>query len=123
MKLFKIILQIGLLSILYLIGNWIQHTFNLFIPGSIIGMLLLFGLLSFGLLKQNWIEKGATLLITYLPLLFLPVTVGIISFPELLNIKGVLLIFAVLLSTGIVMMSTGLFSQWLLRKRRDDHDA
>lgn len=40
----KIILQIGLLSIFYAVGTWIQQAFQLVIPGSLIGMFLLFGL-------------------------------------------------------------------------------
>ncbi|MBS4202425.1 CidA/LrgA family holin-like protein [Bacillus sp. FJAT-49732] len=118
----KIILQIGLLYLIFLIGSWIQKSLNLFIPGSIIGMFLLFVMLMTGIFKQGWIEKGSILLIKYLPLLFLPVTVGIISFPELLNIKGIQLIFVILISTALVMISTGMLSQRLLRKRRYENE-
>lgn len=122
MKIVKIILQITLLYLIFLLGNWIQKALNLFIPGSIIGMLILFMLLATGIFKQDWIEKGSVLLIKYLPLLFLPVTVGIISFPELFNVQGILLIFVILVSTALVMIITGMLSQRLLRKRRYENE-
>jgi len=121
-KIVNVVLQIGLLYLIFLLGSWIQKTLNLFIPGSIIGMLILFILLSSRIVKQEWIEKGSVLLIKYLPLLFLPVTVGIISFPELFNLKGILLIFVILVSTALVMISTGMLSQRLLRKRRYENE-
>jgi len=121
-KIVKIIVQIGILYLIFLLGSWIQKTLNLFIPGSIIGMLILFTLLATGIFKQEWIEKGSFLLIKYLPLLFLPVTVGIMNFPELFNGKGVLLIFVILTSTALVMIFTGRLSQRLLRKRRYENE-
>nr|WP_283248485.1 CidA/LrgA family holin-like protein [Bacillus sp. FJAT-49711] len=121
-KIVKTILQIALLYFIFLLGSWIQKTLNLFIPGSIIGMLILYLLLSTGFFKQEWIEKGSVLLIKYLPLLFLPVTVGIISFPQLFNVQGILLILIILFSTALVMVSTGILSQQLLRKRRYENE-
>lgn len=122
-KITKILFQIVLLFLIYLLGSWIQKKLDLFIPGSIIGMLILFILLLTGIFKQAWVETGSVLLIKYLPLLFLPVTVGIISFPELLNVQGIFLIFVVLISTCLVMIFTGVLSQLLLKKGRYDNDS
>ncbi|WP_062106439.1 CidA/LrgA family protein [Bacillus niameyensis] len=123
MKITKTLFQIVLLFLIYLLGNWIQKMLDLYIPGSIIGMLILFILLLTGIFKQAWVETGSVLLIKYLPLLFLPVTVGIISFPELLNVQGIFLIFVVLISTCLVMIFTGVLSQLLLKKGRYDNDS
>ncbi len=122
-KITKTLFQIVLLFLIYLLGNWIQKMLDLYIPGSIIGMLILFILLLTGIFKQAWVETGSVLLIKYLPLLFLPVTVGIISFPELLNVQGIFLIFVVLISTCLVMIFTGVLSQLLLKKGRYDNDS
>ena len=118
MNIVKVIMQVGLLYIIYLAGVWIQQTFQLFIPGSIIGMLILLILLLTRAVRQDWIEAGSLLLIRYLPLLFLPVTVGIITFLDLFKGKGLLLILIVIVSTFLVMVCTGIISQWLIYKRR-----
>lgn len=122
MNILKIIGQIIALYFLFFLGSWIQETLNLFIPGSIIGLILLFFLLTTGIVKEQWIENGSLLLIRYLPLLFLPVTVGIINFPELFNVKGILLVVVTVVSTCIVMIGTGWISQLLLVKRRSEED-
>ena len=113
----KIAIQIGLLYILFQVGNWIQDFFHLMIPGSVIGMILLFLLLVFNIIKVSWIESGAGLLIKHLTLFFIPVTVGIMNYFDLFKGKGFILILIVIVSTLIVMITSGYLSQWLVKKK------
>src|SRR5690625_512825 len=80
LKLGKICFHIIILYSFYLLGNWIQISLNLFIPGSVIGMILLFILLLIKGVKLTWVEEGATFLINNLALFFIPATVGIIDY-------------------------------------------
>ncbi|WP_153735553.1 CidA/LrgA family protein [Aquibacillus halophilus] len=109
-------LQISILYIFYVIGTWIQEALHLSIPGSIIGMLLLFLLLSMKIVKKEWVELGSSLLVRHLPLLFLPIIVGIINYFDLFAGKGLLLIVITIFSTILVMTSSGLVSQWTGRR-------
>lgn len=119
MKVVNILFHIGILYFFYFIGVWIQQTLHLFIPGSIIGMLLLLLLFTTKVIKPKWIEQGTTLLLQHMPLLFLPVTIGILNFLDVFAGKGMLLIFVALISTWIVMISSGLTSQVVaVRKER-----
>lgn len=119
----KIVIQIGILYVLFQIGNWIQDFFHLMIPGSVIGMILLFFLLVFNIIKVSWIEAGAKLLIKHLTLFFIPVTVGIMEYFDLFKGKGFVLIIIVLVSTLMVMTTSGYLSQWLVLRRKEvDHD-
>ncbi|MEK3889704.1 CidA/LrgA family holin-like protein [Bacillus sp. FSL K6-3431] len=117
MGIVKITIQIILLFVMYQVGVWIQEIFQLIIPGSIIGMLLLFLLLLTGIVNAKWVESGALLLIKYLPLLFLPITVGIITFFNIFIGKGFFIIIIVLISTAIVMVGSGIISQLLLKEK------
>src|SRR5699024_1878449 len=81
-----------LLYFISFIGNWVQYTLDLFIPGSVIRMILLFILLLTNILKVTWIEQGAQFLIKNLSLLFIPVTVGVIDYFSLFAGKGLRLI-------------------------------
>ncbi|WP_249317141.1 CidA/LrgA family holin-like protein [Bacillus sp. FJAT-50079] len=119
MNIVRMIIQISFLYVLYLLGVFIQKTFHLFIPGSIIGMLLLFILLLTNVIKQDWIKAGSLLLIRYLPLFFVPVTVGIMNYLDLFKGKGLVIIVIVLISTILVMMGTGWISQWLVRRQEE----
>lgn len=113
MDFIRIVLQIALLYLFYLAGSWIQVSFDLFIPGSIIGMLLLLGMLGLRAVKTEWVERGGGLLVRNLPLLFLPVTIGIIQYFDLFAGKGLLLLVIVFVSTVLVMLGSGFASQWV----------
>lgn len=109
-------LHSSVLVVFYLIGLWIQQTFNLFIPGSIIGMLLLFSMLLFNIIDVRWIEEGVQFVIKHMILLFIPATVGLINYLDLFKGKGMLIIVAVLLSTIIVMSASAMTSNVLSKR-------
>lgn len=113
MTFIRILTHIGILYCFFLLGSWIQATLDLFIPGSIIGMILFFIALKLGWIKVEWVEEGTALLIRHLPLLFLPVTIGIMEYFNLFAGNGIILIFIVLVSTAVVMLTAGKVSNWV----------
>ncbi len=122
MKYLKIILQISLLFLFYSIGEAIQSAFSLFIPGSIIGMLLFFTLLSGRLIKVEWIADGIDLLMRDMPIFFVPVTVGVVQYLDFFYGKGSLLIPLVMLSIFLIIGISGFVTSLLLKKEVDIHD-
>ncbi|RLL42944.1 CidA/LrgA family holin-like protein [Oceanobacillus piezotolerans] len=120
---FLIFIHIIILYAFYQIGNWIQFIFNLLIPGSVIGMILLFLLLATNVIKVKWIEAGAAMMNKHLTLFFIPVTVGIMNYFDLFKGRGIILVLITIISTIIVMISSGLISQWLAtRKEAKQHE-
>ncbi|MEC2077406.1 CidA/LrgA family holin-like protein [Metabacillus fastidiosus] len=115
----KAIIQIFFLYCIYLLGNWIHTTFKLVIPGSIIGMLILFILLYMRLIKIEWLKIGGSLLLAHMTLLFIPATVGIIDYLHLFSGPGFITIIIVLLSTIIVMLSTVMISEFILNRKEN----
>lgn len=113
----KVIIQIALLFVIYHIGAWIQQYFNSFIPGSVIGLILMFLLLTTGILHTSWIEKGARFMINHLVLFFIPATVGILNYYGLFKGKGIFLILITIVSTLLVMIGSGLTSQMFANRR------
>lgn len=122
LKMMKIIIQIVILYIIYLIGNGIQHSLNLFVPGSVIGMILLFILLLTNVIKAKWVEEGSKLIINHLTLFFIPATVGVINYFELFKGNGFFLILIALVSTALVMGCSGFVSQWFMRRKEVSND-
>lgn len=122
LKVWKIIIQIAFLYGIYLIGQWIQEVLNLFVPGSVIGLIILFILLSTNVVKEVWIENGAGFFVKHLTLFYIPATVGIINYFGVFSGKGFLLIIIVLVSTILVMAGSGLVSQWIIRRKELKHD-
>lgn len=116
MKIIRIIAQITILYIYYYAGVAIVGVLNLPLPGSIIGLLLLYVSLHFKWLKVEYIQHGAGLLIGVLTLFFIPSTVGVIEYPQLWTVSGMLVLLAVTLSTMIAIYSTGKICKYIERK-------
>ncbi|OWA36055.1 holin [Saccharibacillus sp. O16] len=87
------------------------------IPGSILGIFVLFLLLQFRIVKLEWIELGAAWLLAELLLFFIPAAVGVMNYIPLLEQDGIRIFAVVVLSTLIVMISSGLLAGALSKKK------
>lgn len=113
MQIIRLLTQILILFIFYFIGDLIVTLLNLKFPGSIVGLVLLWTCLYFKWLDVRYVADGASILITYLTLFFIPSTVGIVQYPELLTRSGALLLVAVFVSSIFAFVFTGKLSQLL----------
>ena len=110
MKYIYIIVQVFILFIFFEIGEWIKALLHLTIPGSVIGLLLLFLLLVSGVVNEKYIRTGASFMTKHLVLFFIPATVGIMDYLDLFKGKGMFLIVITIVSTVFVMGVSGLIS-------------
>ncbi|WP_260258350.1 CidA/LrgA family protein [Vibrio intestinalis] len=106
--------SMGLVSLCLLAGINIQHLLETSIPGSIIGMMILFGLMTSGLVPSDWIRPSANLFIRYMVLFFVPVSVGIIDHFDMLISNATNILITTVGGTLIVLVITGLILQHLL---------
>lgn len=106
-------LQVGIITFFYLIGIGLQKLFHIPIPGSIIGMILLFCLLLSGKIPVRYVERGSTALLSHLQLFFIPVTVGVIDYISIFSGKGLYSVLIVIASTSFVIITTGVITQKL----------
>ncbi|MEK4629700.1 MAG: CidA/LrgA family protein [Solibacillus sp.] len=113
MNVIRTIVQIGIIILFYFIGETIVKLTGIVIPGSIIGLVLLWLALFFNVLNVKYIQKGASFLLAFLTLFFIPSTVAVINYPELLTISGGLLIVAVILSTIFALIVAGKVSKYI----------
>lgn len=116
MKGIRVILQIAILFMFSFVGDVLHNVLNLPIPGSIIGLILLLICLSCKLMPASFIADGAGLLLSLLPLLFIPAMVGIIKYPSLFSIDGGILFFIIIMSTIVTMIAAGYTSQLIEKK-------
>ena len=116
MQIIRTIVQILFLYIFYYIGVFIIEMTSLPLPPSIVGLLLLVVCLQFKWVKVEYIQDGAGFLIGFMTLFFIPPMLGIIDYPELLSLKGSILIGAVIISTLFTILITGMISQKIGKK-------
>ncbi|RLQ95413.1 CidA/LrgA family protein [Falsibacillus albus] len=113
-----IILQIIFINFFYLSGISLSSWLRLPIPGSMVGLVLLFVCLKMKIIKMKWVEKGAKWLAAELLLFFIPSSAaGIAGFPDALSLSSLRIIFIILLSTLMVMGVTGVVAEFIHKKR------
>ncbi|SHH80208.1 CidA/LrgA family protein [Ferrimonas marina] len=108
---------------LWLLGEGLSELLSLPIPGSVIGMLLLFiGLVIRGREPQA-ITQASDGLLRYLGLLFVPAGVGLMVYIELIKEAWLPATVAILLATLITLLSSAGAMTLAKRWGKDNHDA
>lgn len=122
-KLLNITLQIAFLYVLSLLGGIIVEFLHVPLPGSIIGLIILLLLLHMKIVKKEYVADGAGFLLPVLTLLFIPATVGVVNYPELLSWLGVSLLIITIISTIFSLGVTAKFAQKLEQTEREKEEV
>ena len=106
-----------------LIGELFQKFFGLSIPGPVIGLVLLLLTLLLiqkrqrALLIKEDLFNSAEILLNYLPLLFIPVGVGVVMHLSLLEDNLTSVVLVIILGTLLTLALTGFVMEKILRKK------
>ena len=109
---------IVLILLFYLLGCFVAALIGNFVPGSVIGMILLFCALSLKWVRPGHVKKVSMFLLDNMMLFFIPVGVGLITSYTLLSRYMLAIIVASLVSTVLVIAVVGLVEQKLESKKR-----
>jgi holin-like protein len=110
-------LQVAGFMLLSLGMDQLAAWLNIGIPGSILGIVVVFILLETKILRLEWIELGANWLLAELLLFFIPAAVGIMKYFPMLEAEGLQILAVVLFSTVIVMVSSGLTAGFISSRK------
>ena len=106
---------------LLLFLQWISTEIIAFLgipfPPPLLGMLILTALLCTGVIKENYIEDICTALIDKMALLFLPAGVSMILYLDVIKAELLPISLTVILSSVLILCSTALVLEMLLRKK------
>ena len=112
-----LVIQVVALLLISQAGYAVATALALPVPGNLLGMLLLLGLLLCGAVRPRWIEGSASLLLRHLAFFFVPITVGLMGFAALLATDGVAILVTLLVSAVVGLCVAGLTSQALATRR------
>ncbi|MBX8937535.1 CidA/LrgA family protein [Enterococcus gilvus] len=104
MKMFK---ELSLLLLYSIIGEGVRIFFHLPVPGSIIGILLLFLSFQTKLLKPSALEDTANFLLNHLTILFVPAGVGLMQYYGAIKYTWPILLGAVVLCSLVSLIAVG----------------
>ena len=110
----KLYVQFMIILIFSLIGEAISTLFHLPVPGSIIGLVLLFLALEFKIIRLRHIDTVGNFLLSNMTILFLPAAVGIKDY--LLPIT-IIILGAILLNVAVI----GLVVQFVKTRYEGDY--
>ena len=119
----KIYLQLLIIFGFSFIGNVISNVFRLPVPGSILGMILLFIALQFKLLEFRHVDEAGSFLINNMTILFLPAGVGIMAKWNLISHFWAQILLIVVGALVINMLILGKLVEWIKVKFEGDYVA
>lgn len=90
-------------------GNGIQSWLNISIPGSIIGMLILFSAMVIGVCKADWAATGCQFFMRNMLILFIPISVGLMTHFDLLLANAIPIIVSTAGGSLLVLVGLSLF--------------
>ncbi|MGR6871759.1 CidA/LrgA family protein [Pseudomonas sp. HK3] len=95
-----------------LLGDFLAALLDWPVPGSVIGMLLLFSVLVIRGGITEPLKQSSQGLLPYLPLFIVPASVGIVNYMDVVREEGVLIVTAMIVSLAIGIPVCG----WLAQK-------
>ena len=102
------LLQIGLLVLFSLAGQKIAGVLDLPVPGGIVGLILVLGLLASGKLQVQAVRRGANWLLGEMLLFFVPAVMSLLDHHEFLGMLGLKVLATIVAGTAMVMIGTAL---------------
>ena len=126
MVLLRLLFQFLFIAGVYLLGQWVVNFFHIPLPGSIVGMILLFIFLLFGFFRLTWFEQIAQLHMKHIVLFFIPPIISIIHYIGVFKTQGLKLSVIIVFSSLTMIVVTALAVDRLdspkKTKRWDSHD-
>lgn len=108
----------ALLYLCLIIGNLLSAILPFAVPGSIIGMLILFTLLALQIVPADWAKPSCSLLLKNMTLLFVPIGIGIMNYYSQLSQQLVPILVSCFMSTLVVMLVVAFSSNYIHKERQ-----
>ncbi|PLR87766.1 CidA/LrgA family protein [Bacillus sp. V33-4] len=112
------LLQLLVISGFLLLGYSIVAVFRIQLPGSVVGMILLFVFLLTGIIRLDWVESAASFQLKHLTLLFIPPIVSLFLSPSLQQIMRWNIVLILVVSSMCCLLGTAFFVEWYEKTKR-----
>ncbi len=115
----KTLIGVAILIGMQMLGAFVSQFLIPIIPGSVIGMIMLFISLQCGLVKETYLEDIVEVLMKNMTLFFLPSAVGIITILPLVGDNILAIALSVVLSTILVLLCVGMCQQFFDKDKKE----
>ena len=109
----------GLFHILlfYFLGEMLSLALGGLLPGSVLGMVLLFLALYFKIVKPINVKDAATIITKNMAVFFIPAAVGIMVYVELFSKSLMIIASAIVVSTVLTLITVALVQENFEKRR------
>ena len=119
----KYLKQFCIILFLSFLGEALRSGIPLPIPASVYGLVLMLGALVSGILKVSQVRETSEFLIEIMPVMFIPAGVGLMDSWGVLKPVCIPVLLITVLTTVIVMGTTGAVTQQMIRKEKKKHES
>ena len=116
MQTLRYLVQLALLWAIYLLSDFLVALTGLPIPASVLGIIILFGLLCLGVIKLEQVEGMADFLLKHLVFFFIPIVAGLMEWGGMFKAHGLTLAFAIAVSSLASLFACAWITLALRRK-------
>lgn len=115
----KLLKQFSLILIILALGEYISSIISNFIviPGSIIGIIILFLLLKIGIIKIDKVEDISNFLLDNMAIFFIPAGVSLIQSLDIISSNIIVLAITIIISTILVMSITAIVVEKMIKRK------
>ncbi|MBD1388057.1 CidA/LrgA family protein [Neiella sp. HB171785] len=106
-QLWQLLVGLGIILFVLWLGNTISNMTGDYIPGSIIGMVLLATSLQLRVIRLTWVEGAANQFIRWMSLLFVPIGVGLVEQLDVLSSALLAIIITCIFATLALLALVG----------------
>ncbi|WP_294428329.1 CidA/LrgA family protein [uncultured Treponema sp.] len=118
----RLVKQFCILVITCFIGEILHAVIPLPVPASIYGLVLMFCALQFKIMPLSEVEQVSDSILSIMPLLFIPSTVGLILAWDILKVWWLQFLIIGILGTMVVFFVTGHVTQLVIRLLKKSKD-
>ena len=112
----RLLCQTPVLATIARLAYYAVRLLEMPVPGNVLGIMVLFLLLSAGVVKERCISEAASFLLRHLVFFFIPVAVGLMNWGEVFYDYGWVLLGTIVGSTALPLLVTGWLAGVLRRK-------
>lgn len=117
-RIFRCLIGFLILCTIQIGCNFVIKLTNIAFPSPIMGIMVLFILLQLKIIKKDWIKDICELLLKYMPVLFVPLAVGIISYFSIIEKNFIPILINVIGTTTLTLLVTAIFVENVIKYLR-----
>ena len=114
-RIFKCLIGFFILCFIQYVCNTFVKFIGIPFPAPILGIVVVFLLLQLNIIKREWVKDICEFILKYMPLLFIPLAVGIVSYYGIIEKNLVPILVNVIGTTTLTLLLTAIFVENVIK--------